>query len=211
VAFTCSLSSGRNFLWSSVPAVAGGLATVGRKGRVFAEQTQTTASPEKGKVWSKQYWAHKGDVKLYMCRKRGGAPQPGKSALPVLFLVHGSSTSSRSFELTVPGRGDYSLMDTFAGYSFDVWTMDFEGYGRSSRTEGNSDIASGVEDLKAAMETVAREMRPERFHFFGQSSGALRAGAFAMIRPAGVTRMVLGAFTHTGQGSPTLARPRQAS
>jgi len=96
-------------------------------------------------------------------------------------------------------------MDKFAGYGFDVWTMDFEGYGKSSRTEGNSDIASGVEDLKAAVEVVARETGQDRFHFFGESSGALRAGAFAMVRPEQVNRMVLGAFTYTGQGSPTLA------
>jgi hypothetical protein len=43
-------------------------------------------------------------VKLYMFRKREAAPQPGKSALPVLCLVHGSSTSYRSFDLTVPGH-----------------------------------------------------------------------------------------------------------
>jgi pimeloyl-ACP methyl ester carboxylesterase len=122
-----------------------------------------------------------------------------------LFLVHGSSTSYRSFDLNVPGHGDYSVIDKFASYGFDVWTMDFEGYGRSSRTEGNSDIASGVEDLKAAVEIVARETGQDRFHFFGESSGALRAAAFAMVKPERVNRMVLGAFTYTGQGSPTLA------
>lgn len=199
-------SSRRNFLTTSVPAVAGGLAALGLPGSTFAEAAQTGASPGKDKIWSKDYWAQKGDVKLYMFRKVVDAPQPGKSALPVLFLVHGSSTSSRSsFDLTVPGHGDYSLMDKFAGYGFDVWTMDFEGYGRSDRTEGNSDIASGVEDLKAAVEVVARETGQERFHFLGESSGALRAGAFAMVRPERVNRMVLGAFTYTGQGSPTLA------
>jgi hypothetical protein len=26
------------------------------------------------KMWSQEYWAHKGDVKLYMYRKRVGAP-----------------------------------------------------------------------------------------------------------------------------------------
>src|ERR1700687_3678556 len=202
---TSNRSSRRGFLLGSAPAVAGGLAAFGLAGRAFAEQGQGTAVPEKGKVWSKEYWAQKGEVKLWMFRKRAGAPQSGKPTLPVLFLVHGSSTSSRSFDLTVPGHGEYSLMDQFAGYGFDVWTMDFEGYGKSSRTEGNSDIASGVEDLKAAVEVVARETGQERFHFCGESSGALRAGAFAMVRPERVNRMVLGAFTYTGQGSPTLA------
>ena len=79
-------------------------------------------------IWSQEYCAEKGDVKLYMFRKRRAAPKAGEPSLPVLFLVHGSSLSGRpTFDLTVPGRGDYSLMETFAGYGFDVWTMDFEG------------------------------------------------------------------------------------
>jgi pimeloyl-ACP methyl ester carboxylesterase len=204
VAITSNQSTRRSFLLRSAPAVAGSLAALGVTGDAFAEQSQGMANSGKDKIWSNEYWAHKGDVKLYMFRKCAHAPQPGKSALPVLFLVHGSSTSSRGFDLTVPGHGDYSLMDKFAGYGFDVWTMDFEGYGRSDKTEGNSDIASGVEDLKAAVEVVARETGQDRFHFFGESSGALRAGAFAMARPERVNRMVLGAFTYTGQGSPTL-------
>ena len=205
MAITSNRSTRRNFLLHSAPVVAGGLAALGVTGDAFAEQSQGMANPGKDRIWSNEYWAHKGDVKLYMFRKCARAPQPGKSALPVLFLVHGSSTSSRGFDLTVPGHGDYSLMDKFAGYGFDVWTMDFEGYGRSDKTEGNSDIASGVEDLKAAVEIVARETGQQSFHFFGESSGALRAAAFAMVKPERINRMVLGAFTYTGKGSPTLA------
>jgi alpha-beta hydrolase superfamily lysophospholipase len=205
-------ASRRSFLLAAPPAVGGALATFGLAGAAFAERGRqapamaTSDKSGKGKIWSNEYWAQKGDVKLYMFRKRVGAPKAGKSDLPVLFLVHGSSVSSRSsFDLTVPGHGEYSLMDKFAGYGFDVWTMDFEGYGRSTRTEGNSNIASGVEDLKAAVEVVARETGQERFHFFGESSGALRAGAFAMARPERINRLAFGAFTYTGQGSPTLA------
>ena len=201
-------SSRRSFL-QGVPVAAGGLATMSFAANTFGETTeQASAMPSanKGKLWSSEYWAQKGDVKLYMFRKRMSAPQPGKPALPVLFLVHGSSTSSRtSFDLTVPGKGDYSFMDKFAGFGFDVWTMDFEGYGRSSRTEGNSDIASGVEDLKAAVGVLARETGQHKYHFFGESSGAIRAGAFAMARPDCIDRLALAAFTYTGQGSPTLA------
>jgi alpha-beta hydrolase superfamily lysophospholipase len=201
-------SSRRSFLQGAAPVVAGGLATLGFASNTFAEtpvQAPGMANAEKGKIWSNEYWAQKGDVKLYMYRKRMSAPQQGTPALPVLVLVHGSSTSSRSsFDLTVPGHGDYSLMDKFASYGFDVWTMDFEGYGRSSRTGGNSNVASGVEDLKAAVEIVSRETGQQKYHFLGESSGALRAGAFAMVRPERVDRLVLAAFTYTGQGSPTL-------
>ena len=100
-------------------------------------------------IVANEYWAKKGDVDLYLYRKqstedKGGKPGPK----PVLFLVHGSSFSGRGgFDLQVPGRPNYSFMDEFAHHGFDVWTMDHENYGRSSKTESNSDIRSGVEDL----------------------------------------------------------------
>jgi pimeloyl-ACP methyl ester carboxylesterase len=157
--------------------------------------------------WTAEYWAKKGEVSLYLYRKRSSAPAAGEPPRPVLFLVHGSSNSGRtSFDLAVPGRGEYSLMAVFARAGYDVWTMDHENYGRSSRTEGNSDIASGVEDLKAAVDLVTRETGVEKPSFCGVSSGALRAGGFAMAKPERVARLVLAAFTYTGAGSPTLAR-----
>ncbi|MDR3531876.1 MAG: alpha/beta hydrolase [Rhodopila sp.] len=157
--------------------------------------------------WTARYQAKKGDVTLAMYRKRLHAPRPGGPTLPVLFLVHGSSVSALpSFDLTVPGAGEYSLMNVFARYGFDVWTMDFEGYGKSTVTSGNSDIASGVADLKAAMPIVEHETGQTKFHFMGESSGAIRAGAFAVAEPARVDRLVLEAFTYTGKGSPTLAK-----
>jgi len=156
-------------------------------------------------IWSGEYWAKKGDVSLYLFRKRIGAPKAGEAPLPVLFLVHGSSVSSRpSFDLTVPGLGEYSVMNTFAQYGFDVWTMDHENYGRFSRTDRNSDIASGVEDLKAGVELIAHETGRPKIHMFGESSGGLRAGAYAMARPDRIDRLVLSAFTYKGEGSPTL-------
>ena len=48
-----------------------------------------------GDVWSSEYWANKGSVKLNLWRKRIGAPKRGAEPLPVLFLVHGSSNSTR--------------------------------------------------------------------------------------------------------------------
>jgi pimeloyl-ACP methyl ester carboxylesterase len=157
--------------------------------------------------WAAHYQARKGDATLALYRKRLHAPVAGQPKLPVLFLVHGSSVSSLpSFDLTVPGAGEYSLMNVFARWGFDVWTMDFEGYGKSTVTAGNSDIASGVADLKAAMPVVERETGQTRFNFMGESSGAIRAGAFAVAEPDRVERLVLEAFTYTGKGSPTLAK-----
>jgi pimeloyl-ACP methyl ester carboxylesterase len=152
------------------------------------------------------YEVKKGEVSLAVYRKRL-APTAGEAPRPVLFLVHGSSNSAlSSFDLTVPEAGEYSTMNVFARLGYDVWTMDHENYGRSSRTDGNSDIASGVADLIAATELVIRETGQERLHFMGESSGALRAAAFAMARPERVGRIVLNAFTYTGRNSPTLAK-----
>src|SRR5580692_5121887 len=100
--------SRRNFLLGAAPAMAGGLALSRAARETFAQPTGGQAEKPGAaneKIWSKQYWAQKGEVKLYMFRKRVGAPEAGQAALPVLFLVHGSSISSTSFDLTVPGRG----------------------------------------------------------------------------------------------------------
>ncbi len=156
-------------------------------------------------MWSEEYWAHKDDVKLYMFRKRLGAPAAGEAPKPILFIVHGSSFSGPSgFDLHVPGKTDYSLMEKFAEYGYDVWTMDHEGYGRSDSTEGNSPIAEGVRDLRAGMEIVMRETGQSRLAFYGSSSGALRAAAFAEKYPEFVNNLVLDAFVWTGKDAPTL-------
>ena len=213
MARSISESSRRSFLYrlglaGAAPAL---LSAVG--GRSFAapkpasqKDDESPTAPADKKIWSNEYWAQRGNVKLYLFRKRLNPPHSREGTAPVLFLVHGSSISGRpTFDLNVPGHGEYSLMNKFAEYGFDVWTMDFAGYGRSSAGEGNSNIADGVEDLKAAVEVVARETGHQRYHFFGESSGALRAGAYAMEQPQRVNRMVLTALTYTGEGSPTLA------
>jgi alpha-beta hydrolase superfamily lysophospholipase len=169
-------------------------------------RAETPAAAEAGpEFWSAEYVAKKGDVSLQMYRKRITAPVAGEPAKPVLFLVHGSSTGAQaSFDLRVPGRGEYSVMNIFARLGYDVWTMDHEGYGRSSRTAGNSDIASGVEDLKAAAPIVTAQTGRGKFHFYGVSSGAIRAAAFAQAQPQSVDRLMLAAFTYKGENAPTL-------
>jgi alpha-beta hydrolase superfamily lysophospholipase len=202
----------RDLIAAAAAAIGVGSGLFSRRAVAQAVDNSGTAAQAAASVplWTSEYWAKKGEVSLYLYRKRAGAPQPGERALPVLFLVHGSSNSSRtSFDLAVPGRGEYSLMNVFARAGYDVWTLDHENYGRSSRTEGNSDIASGVADLKAGVELVVRETGVEKLNFCGVSSGALRAGGFATARPERVARLVLAAFTYTGAGSPTLARRRE--
>ena len=168
-----------------------------------AEDAQ--AQTPKPEIVASEYSTNKGDVKLYLYRKRIAA-KPGEKQ-PVVFLVHGSSISSRpSFDLTVPGKGEYSMMDVFARDGFDVWTMDHENYGRSSRTASNSDIANGAADLKAASEVVAKETGERKMSIVGESSGAIRAGLYAQQSPERVDRLVLCAFTYKGTGSAEIGR-----
>jgi pimeloyl-ACP methyl ester carboxylesterase len=180
--------------------VAGGMAGA------LPVQNADAATVDGSEIWSSEYWTKKGDVPLWMYRKRLGAPKPGEPSRPVIFFVHGSSVTSRVFDINVPGHGEYSVMNEFARYGFDCWTMDHENYGKSGRTSGNADIASGVEDLKAAVEVVARETGRQKYHFLGESSGALRAGAYAMVAPERADRLVFAAFTYKGEGSPTLTK-----
>ena len=176
----------------------------------LAGSTHAQAGPAEGDIWSKNYWAKKGDVKLYLWRKRVGAPHPGEPTRPVVFLVHGSSNSSRSsYDLTVPGKSEYSLMNVLARDGYDVWTMDHDGYGHSGSSDNNSDIASGVEDLKAAMPVVAQETGQQKAHFYGTSSGGIRAAAFAQAQSDRVARLMLSAFTYKGNGAAEIERRRK--
>jgi non-heme chloroperoxidase len=166
----------------------------------------TQALPVRGE----EHWARKGEVSLFLWRKRDASSSAAGSGRPPVILVHGSSLSSLpSFDLEVPGHPDYSFMNWLADRGHDVWTLDHEGYGRSTVTGGNADIACGVDDLRAATAEIAKITGAQSFNVYGMSSGALRAAAFAEAEPERVARLVLDAFVWTGEGSPTLAKRRE--
>ncbi|MDQ2736404.1 MAG: lysophospholipase [Pseudomonadota bacterium] len=157
-------------------------------------------------TWSggKEHWTERGDVRLFMWRKR----PTGHAAAGTILFVHGSSMASQpTFDLTVPGRPDSSAMDWFAARGFDTWCVDNEGYGRSSKHRPiNFDIANGADDLAAASEYVLRHSESDRLMIYGISSGALKAALFAQQHPERVARLALDAFVWTGAGSPTLKK-----
>ena len=159
-------------------------------------------------VTGQEHWTSKatadGEVRLFMWEKCVGSPQ-GKRA--VLF-VHGSSMASQpTFDLSVGGRPDSSVMDWFAQQGFVCWCVDMEGYGRSSKHRNiTCDIANGADDLAAATDYIRATRGIESFLTYGISSGALRAALFAQRHPARVSRLALDAFVWTGAGSPTLAQ-----
>ena len=113
--------------------------------------------PGLAKVTGSEHWTTRqagGEtIRLFMWRKRlAGA----KGAAPrgTLLFVHGSSMASTPvFDLQVPGKPEYSVMDRFARLGYDTWCLDHEGYGRSTKTRDvNCDIANGADDLAAVSE-----------------------------------------------------------
>jgi alpha-beta hydrolase superfamily lysophospholipase len=202
---TSSLLESRNILHRRDLFKASAVAAAGALTGTLAT---LPASAQTSGIEAQEHWVNKGPVKLYLYRKRQTAGSP--TAKPVLFLVHGSTFSSRgSYDLIVPGRSGYSAMDHFAGLGYDVWTMDHEGYGFSSRTSGNSGIQTGVEDLRAALPLVEQVTGKASVYMFGESSGAIRAGAYAMAEPKRVERLILHAFTYTGENAPEIERRRK--
>src|SRR5580692_725447 len=101
--------SRRALLTRAAPVLAGSLAAISPACLALAEEKSPRNVSENNaneKIWSGEYWAKKGDIALYIFRKRLGAPNPGEMARPIVFLAHGSSVSARpSFDLTVPGHG----------------------------------------------------------------------------------------------------------
>ncbi|MEK9847213.1 MAG: alpha/beta hydrolase [Rhodospirillaceae bacterium] len=158
-------------------------------------------------IESQEHWAKRGEIDLFIFRKFSPSAQLANPGRPALLLVHGSSFSARTaYDLEAPEFGEYSLMNVFASLGYDVWTMDHEGYGKSSKTDGFSFIKDGVADLEAAFPVIEKISGHRSACFFGSSSGALRAGAFANSNPERVEKLVLAALVWTGEGSPSLKK-----
>jgi pimeloyl-ACP methyl ester carboxylesterase len=155
-----------------------------------------------------EHWTQKGDVKLFLWEKKAA---PGVPHAGTIFFVHGSSMASQpTFDLHVPGRPWSSVMDWFCARGFDCWTMDNEGYGRSSKhREINCDISNGADDLAVGTAYVMARNGGKKMHMYGISSGALKAGLFAERHPERVERIALDAFVWTGKDSHTLENRRK--
>ena len=159
-------------------------------------------------IVGREHWTRKGDVKLFLWQKPAAA---GLEKRGTVLFVHGSSMASQpTFDLTVPGRPDSSVMDWFAARGFDTWCMDNEGYGRSDKSRPiNFDIANGADDLAAGSEYILKTTGAKNLLVYGISSGALKAALFAQRHPERVARLALDAFVWTGEGSPTLAERKK--
>jgi pimeloyl-ACP methyl ester carboxylesterase len=190
----------RNFLFGAASAVAASALPL----------APAHAQSPAGAVNGSDHWTSKRagarEIKLYLWRKRAASADRG-----TILFVHGSSMAGTPvFDLQVPGKPEYSTMDTFARLGYDTWCLDHEGYGRSDKSRAiNADIATGADDLAAASEYIAGATGQKQLLVYGISSGALRGALFAQRHPERVKRLALDAFVWTGEGSPTLANRRK--
>ena len=167
------------------------------------------AGAQESKPAGSEHWTTKktpdGDVRLFIWRKRPANVNKG-----AILWVHGSSVQSVPvFDLQIPGKPEYSVMDWFSRLGYDNWCFDCEGYGKSDKKRPiNADVATGADDIAAVLDYMGRQGVPKAM-LYGSSSGALRAGLYAQRQPERVARLALDALTYTGEGSPTLADRRK--
>ena len=98
-------------------------------------------------------WVNNGNIRLYVWEKYMGSPA-GK---PIVVLCHGSATAGKeSFDLQVPGKATYSLMDVLARAGFDVFAPDVRGFGRSTHPEGLMTTMEASLDLNAVVDYILK-------------------------------------------------------
>ena len=151
-----------------------------------------------------EHWVeHAGGVKLYVWEKYVASP----AAKRVVVLAHGSATSGKeSFDLQVPGKASYSLMDHLAREGFDVFALDTRGFGRSTRPEGHMTTREASEDLNAVVDHVRTLRGVEKVSLLAWSWGTQYGGMFVASHPGKVERYVSYAQMHPD--SPDLVRRR---
>lgn len=151
-----------------------------------------------------EHWVEHAGLKLYVWEKYVGSPV-GK---PIVVLAHGSGTAGReSFDLQVPEKPSYSLMDVLAREGFDVFAPDMRGFGRSTRPAGYMTTQEASTDLRAAVEYILRLRNSRQIHLLAWSWGTQYGGMFVAAHPDMVARYVSYAQMHAE--SPDLVQ-RQA-
>ncbi len=165
---------------------------------IFLLSTSSLVSAE---VLGTEHWVKKDGVDIYIWEKCEGQ-SVGK---PVLILAHGSATAGReSFDLQVPKKPSYSLMDFLARQGFDVFAPDVRGFGRSTHPDGGVTTAQASEDLNNTVDYVLKLRNVSKINLLAWSWGTQYAGLFVMFHPDKVAKYVSYAQMHIN--SPDIAR-----
>lgn len=136
-----------------------------------------------------------GDLKLFLRRQ----PAARASDAPPVLILHGATfPSANAAAWRIDGR---SWMDELADAGFDVWALDFLGYGESDRYpemqldaehgEPLGDVDAMVRQLERAIEWITAERAVTRAHLIAHSAGTFVAARYAERHPSRIERLVL--------------------
>ena len=152
-----------------------------------------------------EHWVNNGNIRLYVWEKYMGSPA-GK---PIVVLCHGSATAGKeSFDLQVPGKATYSLMDVLAPAGFDVFAPDVRGFGRSTHPEGLMTTMEASLDLNAVVDYILKERKASKVYLLGWSWGTQYGGMFVMAQPGKVEKYASYAQMHLNSPDIAKRRPR---
>jgi pimeloyl-ACP methyl ester carboxylesterase len=152
-----------------------------------------------------EHWVNNGNIRLYVWEKYSGSG----ADKPIVVLCHGSATAGReSFDLQVPGKPTYSLMDVLAQNGFDVFAPDVRGFGRSTHPEGHMTTLESSQDLDAVVDYVLKLRSAKKVNLLGWSWGTQYGGMFVMAQPGKVEKYISYAQMHLNSPDIAKRRPR---
>jgi pimeloyl-ACP methyl ester carboxylesterase len=136
-----------------------------------------------------------GTLRLFM---RHQAPTGRRRGAPVLILHGATFPSGNSAAWKIDGR---SWMDELAAAGYDVYALDFLGYGNSDRYPEMSSaspvgpplggVDSMVSQVDCAVAEIMRFQRVDRVNVLAHSAGTFAAARYAQLHPNRVNRLVL--------------------
>ena len=129
-------------------------------------------------------------LRINVWEKRRAATDRSTSASSgkVVLLAHGAGTPGRiAFDLQVRdgSSATYSIMDYLAGQGFDVFSVDYQNYGRSDRHPCGLCVSTQVaaNDVNAAVDYIRKLRGVDKVHLLGWSWGTTVTGLFTMQHP----------------------------
>jgi len=165
----------------------------------------STAASSAQEVSGVEHWVEREGIKLYVWEKYVGSPA-GKG---LIVLAHGSATAGKeSFDLQVPGKPSYDLMDFLAREGFDVFAPDTRGFGRSTHPDAHMTTQEASEDLNAVVDHVLKLRGGKRVSLLGWSWGTQYGGMFVIAHPEKVEKYVSYAQMHVDSPDIAKRRPR---
>jgi pimeloyl-ACP methyl ester carboxylesterase len=138
-------------------------------------------------------------LRLALFEKFDREREPDRQAMTgrIVLVLHGATTSGRvNNDVQVPGVGlkdSFSLMDQFALRGYDVFTLDYQNYGRSDHHDCGLCVntVAATRDIEAAVNFILQLRGVSKLHLIGWSWGGATGGLFTQHHPDQVNRLVL--------------------